>query len=170
MGWLIEDYIVSYDFKKLAEETKKDYLSTPDKFKTNIGKHDWSKVTPEFCVKLRDNNADVPSRANKFLSMQSVLGARAVLFGFTDRVPSEHVKKLKLGAEKRAWKTSELLKFEAECTHESIRVAYYLALYTGQRRSDVLNMQWGAIENNLMMVKQNKTGEQLWIPLHPVLI
>ncbi|MTI11176.1 tyrosine-type recombinase/integrase [Curvivirga aplysinae] len=169
VGWLIGDYIASHDFKRLAEETKKDYLRTLDVFKEKIGKQDWSKITPEYCVKLRDKNSDVPSRANKYLSMISVLGARAVLFGLAEKVPSEHVKKLRLGVGKRAWKPEELLRFEAECDNEPILTAYYLALYTGQRRSDVLSMQWGMIEQDVMMVKQNKTGEQLWIPLHPIL-
>ena len=169
VGWLIDDYKVSHDFKRLAKETKKDYLRTLDVFREKLGKYDWSKITPEFCIKLRDKNSDVPSRANKYLSMISVLGARAVLFGFAEKVPSEHVKKLRLGAGKRAWNPEELLKFEAECDNEPILTAYYLALYTGQRRSDVLSMQWGMIDKDVMMVKQNKTGEQLWIPLHPVL-
>ena len=43
----------------------------------------------------------------------------------------------------------------------------FLALYTGQRLSDVLAMRWSAINaGGLLAVKQGKTGKELMIPLH----
>jgi integrase len=44
-----------------------------------------------------------------------------------------------------------------------------LAYYTGQRKGDVLTLRWNAIQDNVLAVKQRKTGKNLWIPLHPVL-
>jgi integrase len=41
-----------------------------------------------------------------------------------------------------------------------------LALFTGQRLTDVLNMQWIDIEARLISVVQSKTGKKLWIPIH----
>src|SRR5262249_14508543 len=41
-----------------------------------------------------------------------------------------------------------------------------LALYTGQRQSDVLAMGWPSVRDNLIAVKQDKTGKQLWLPVH----
>ena len=45
--------------------------------------------------------------------------------------------------------------------------AIELALYTGQRRIDVLEMQWGHIKDGLISVAQQKTGERLLLPIHP---
>ncbi len=45
-------------------------------------------------------------------------------------------------------------------------LALELALHTGQRRGDVLAMQWRHIRNGLISVVQAKTGERLSIPIH----
>ena len=44
--------------------------------------------------------------------------------------------------------------------------AAMLALYTGQRRGDVLRMMWSDIDQGLILVRQGKTGKPLWIPIH----
>ncbi|MBC8048517.1 MAG: tyrosine-type recombinase/integrase [Chitinophagales bacterium] len=45
-------------------------------------------------------------------------------------------------------------------------MAAALALYTGQRQSDVLAMRWSNVRDGLIAVTQAKTGKKLWIPLH----
>ena len=42
--------------------------------------------------------------------------------------------------------------------------AFELCLGTGQRIADVLKMRWDAIEDDGVVVKQGKTGAELWIP------
>jgi integrase len=41
-----------------------------------------------------------------------------------------------------------------------------LALYTGQRQSDVLAMNWSAIDSGGIEARQSKTGKVLWLPIH----
>ena len=41
-----------------------------------------------------------------------------------------------------------------------------VALYTGQRQSDVLGMLKSDIADDLIRVKQDKTGKELWVPIH----
>ena len=41
-----------------------------------------------------------------------------------------------------------------------------LAIFTGQRRADVLAMQWRHIEGGMISVAQQKTGQRLLIPIH----
>ena len=45
-----------------------------------------------------------------------------------------------------------------------------LHLYTGQRRSDVVNMRWSDIQDGSLHLIQEKTGTELLIPLHPTLL
>ncbi|WP_236622940.1 tyrosine-type recombinase/integrase [Kozakia baliensis] len=47
--------------------------------------------------------------------------------------------------------------------------AILLALFTGQRRGDLCAMKWEHIRGDSIFVQQQKTGAQLWIPLHPAL-
>jgi integrase len=42
---------------------------------------------------------------------------------------------------------------------------YYLARYTGQRRSDLANMRWEHIAGGEMFVAQEKTGARIWVPM-----
>ena len=44
-----------------------------------------------------------------------------------------------------------------------------LALYTGQRESDVLRVRRDAIDKGGIEVLQDKGGANLWIPIHPIL-
>jgi integrase len=41
-----------------------------------------------------------------------------------------------------------------------------VALFTGQRQSDVLSMDWNRIAGNEISVVQEKTGKRLWLPIH----
>jgi integrase len=41
-----------------------------------------------------------------------------------------------------------------------------LALYTGQRMSDVLVVRWSDIDQGMIAVVQGKTDKKLWIPIH----
>jgi integrase len=70
----------------------------------------------------------------------------------------------------RAWTDAEMVQFETRWpmgTKE--RLGYALALYTGQRRSDVAPMSWIALNAAGIAVKQEKTGAPLLIPIHPEL-
>ena len=44
---------------------------------------------------------------------------------------------------------------------------YYLARYTGQRRSDLVNMEWSHIDaaRDAMFVAQIKTSARIWVPM-----
>jgi integrase len=70
----------------------------------------------------------------------------------------------------RAWTDTEIAKFEAKWPSGSrARLALYLLLYTGQRRSDVVRMGRQHLSGEAVQVTQKKTGTHLTIPLHPKL-
>lgn len=50
-----------------------------------------------------------------------------------------------------------------------LRRAFLMSLYTGQRRGDVIRMKWDAYKGDEIMVRQEKTGRFLYIPVHPQL-
>jgi integrase len=74
----------------------------------------------------------------------------------------------------KTWSEAQIAKFEA--THAigtKARLAFALLLYTGQRRSDVIQMGWHNVHDDVLTIDQQKTegNEQahLEIPLHPKL-
>ena len=44
-----------------------------------------------------------------------------------------------------------------------------LALFTGQRQGDVLQMKWSDVRDGVVSVVQEKTGVRVWIPIHRAL-
>lgn len=61
---------------------------------------------------------------------------------------------------------------EAECTRflksapRQLRTAFLLALYTGQRRSDLIRMKWDQYDGRYISIIQKKTKRVLKIPVH----
>jgi integrase len=79
------------------------------------------------------------------------------------------VEAFKVG-EHHTWTEAELKQFEAKWrlgTRE--RLAYALLLYTGQRVGDVVKMNRSDVSEGLIHVVQQKTGTELYVPIHPEL-
>jgi integrase len=57
---------------------------------------------------------------------------------------------------------------ELACERMPSRLWWFvaLALYTGQRRGDVLAMTWGSIRGDMIAVRQEKTDKPLLLPIH----
>ena len=49
------------------------------------------------------------------------------------------------------------------------RLAFDVLLYTAQRVGDVVRMQRSDIRNGVISVAQQKTGVEVFVPLHPAL-
>ena len=82
--------------------------------------------------------------------------------------PCDHVKKLKGGEpyEPWSWEAIEMLR---EAAPLEIWWVTALALFTGQRQGDVLQMKWSDVRDGVVSVIQEKTGVRVWIPIHRAL-
>jgi integrase len=70
----------------------------------------------------------------------------------------------------RSWTPQEREAFEAAWPVGSTpRLVYALALYTGARCSDIAGLRWSDIEDGGIHIRQQKTGNPIWVPLHPTL-
>jgi len=68
------------------------------------------------------------------------------------------------------WSEDDIAKFEAHWPSGTRqRLAMYLALYTGQRRSDIVRMGKQHMRGQRIEVRQQKTGARLLLPIHPKL-
>ena len=66
------------------------------------------------------------------------------------------------------WREQDIAAYEAaHGVGTKARLALALGLYTGQRRGDVLRMGRQHIRDGILSVKQQKTGVELRIPVHP---
>jgi len=84
--------------------------------------------------------------------------------------PTHRVKYRPKPAGHRAWTDAERATFEARWPLGSRpRTVYALALYTGQRRSDLVRYRWNDFKSDTLPVTQQKTGKELRLPILPQL-
>ena len=96
-------------------------------------------------------------------SPPSSAGARCAA-GARDN-PCLRIPKFKIGEGWAPWPWDAIQHFRQHARPDLWEAAA-LALYTGQRMSDVLVMQWSDIDQGLIAVVQGKTRKKLWIPIH----
>jgi integrase len=111
-----------------------------------------------------------PAMANLTRAVLRRLFSYAVTIGQRRDNPFNGVPKYKIGTH-HTWTDAELDAYEKRWppgTRE--RLAFDVLLYTAQRVGDVVRMQRAAIRNGVITVAQQKTGAEVFVPLHPALV
>jgi integrase len=110
-----------------------------------------------------------PSMANLTIAVLRLIFSFAVENDWRPDNPCRGLRKYK-GGEHASWTDSQLLAFEkkwAVGTRE--RLVYDLLLYTAQRGGDVVTWKKSDIKDGAIVLRQQKTGTELVIPVHPAL-
>lgn len=166
-SWFIAKYRRSEEFKALAPSTRDDYDKTLSLLGSELGDQPFALTTRPMIKAVRDGHASTPRKAHKIKQMASRLYSWA---DECDLVPADlnpaKMKRLKVRQKSIVpWSEEEITLFLANCP-EFIKTPVLLALYTGQRREDVVAMQWADFQGAFIRVKQSKTGEPLDIACH----
>jgi integrase len=112
---------------------------------------------------------DAFAKANMLVAVLRLLIEWGIALEYSESNPCTHVRRLETNPEgARPW-PSWAFKLIDETGREDIKRAVLLARYTGQRQADVLRMNHKDIEDGGILVTQQKTGKELWVPLHPAL-
>ncbi len=114
--------------------------------------------------------ASTPAQANRWLQLLRQILDFAIDEDMIKSNPARLVKKFPEGPGHEPWPEDEIAKFEDFWpigTKE--RLAFDLFLFTGQRIGDVAGMMRAHIRDNAIRVVQEKTGAELWVPIHPQL-
>lgn len=161
---MIDAYQASPHYMALASATRREYDRYMAVLKATFSTLDASAIEPRHIAGFRDELGDTPAKANAYVRAIAALYVWGRERGFASSNPADGIKKLKVGEydpwPQWAWDIAQK-HFRAE-----LRIACSLALYTGQRLGDVLNMKLGDIRENVVTVRQAKTGKTLQIPLH----
>lgn len=166
--WLIAQYRKSEEFKALAVPTQDDYEGTLDLIEAELGDQPFRLTTRGMIKAVRDDHAATPRKAHKIKQMVSRLYSWAdeeemVAEGFN---PAAKIKRLKRKAKPiTPWSEEEIVLFLEHCP-AFLKTPILLALYTGQRREDVVSMDWSDFQGTFIRVRQSKTGEPLDIACH----
>lgn len=164
-GWLIDRYQASPEYAAKALSTRKQYERHCKLFRAWWGDLEVSGITPRVILDTRDTMAKTPAEANGMVRSLSALLSWSVPRGFRSDNPCQYVGKLKSGDGWEAWPW-EIIEWSRDHCPPWMWQAIALALYTGQRQSDVIAMQRTRRNDGLIPVRQQKTGKEVLIPIH----
>ncbi len=166
---LITAYLSSPEYNEIGKRTKQDYRHYLDQMNKRFGHMSYSSMSRKYVIAYRDSMAATPSTANHAVKVLALLFNYAIDRELVKTHPATRVKKLKTGNGWHPRPEAALERFHEEA-RGAARVAFMLALYTGQRKADVIGMRWSDITaDGFIRVKQSKTGAELFIPIHPTL-
>ena len=172
-AWLIKRYRDSAEFGELADATQADYGSTLTLLEQELGSVSYALASRAVLKAVRDDHSATVRKAHKIKQMLSRLYSWAdeqdlVPVGFN---PAKGIKRLKAkGGAKEivVWSDAEI-EMVLAAAPDHVRTPILVALYTGQRRQDVIRMTWKQYQTDIVRVRQSKTKALLDIACHPSL-
>lgn len=123
------------------------------------------EITRPMVIQYRDDTYDKPAKCRLGLVVLSNILRYAHDRGMVEYNQAALVKGLPKKKEIEPWTEEQFEKF-IETAPRRLRTAVMLALYTGQRRSDLIRMLWTDYNGQTIKVVQQKTRKFLEIPVH----
>lgn len=169
LGALLTAYQRSPEWQALAPRTKATRLNSY----RHLAKTEQVRV-PDLrrrdLLLLRDAIASGVGNgaANSFGHAVGALFSWAVDREWIEHSPATRLKSLPLGTYP-TW-GEEHLQIALAKFREPLRRAITLAIYTGQRRGDLIALSWKDIAGETIRLRQQKTGVELALPIHPALL
>jgi integrase len=171
MTALAISYFASPEFRTLRPSTQRAYRGMIDRICRDHGDKRAADLRREHVVKLMTARAAQPGAANGLRMALRVMMKHAVAIGLRADDPTRDVRAIRVKTDgHHSWTDNEIEQFEQRHPVGSrARLTLALLLYTGQRRGDVIRMGAQHIRDGAISVKQEKTGIELLIPVHPTL-
>jgi len=172
LGWAIGKFLASPLYNERAETTKRNYHRVLDQLREGWGAGFLRDLQPRHVKKIRND-----IREKSTTAADIAIGLISALWDFADEQlglelgadPTHGVKRVhKVTHEHEPWPRELIERFLCEA-RPSLRWAVKLALYTGQRRSDLVKMKWSDFDGDYIQVRQQKSGASLSIPCHRAL-
>jgi integrase len=172
LGAAIKVYLNSGDFLALAAATQTDHRRILERLAAGPrGPLPFARMESRDVEQLLAEKSASPHVAKAHLKAIRAVKV-AVKLAMISKDPTAGVKVHAPTSETgfRMWEEDEIAQFEAHWLIGSReRLAFALALFTGQRRGDVIRMGRQHVRGGVMTVRQGKTGAVVVIPVHPML-
>jgi len=168
IGALIASYYRSSDYTGLSDVTKRTYRNILERFRGEHGDKRVSMLQRQHVQKIINARSETPAAANRLLRMLKILMRHAIEMGWRKDDPTLAVRKVRETSTGFAtWEEEHIEQFlGVHRPGTRAHLAMCLLLFTGQRRSDVVRMGRQHIRNNVLTVVQQKTGQEVGIPMH----
>ena len=166
---IISAYQTSPKWRGLAAKTRAEYGRYLRELEASAGSMCATDFRRRDAIGLRDwiSERSGNGAANVAVTAFGALFSWAVDSEWIEHSPMARVGKLP-GGHIRAW-SAEQASVALSKLPEHLRRAVTFALYTGQRRGDLCAMLWSAYSSSELRFRQQKTGEELVLPVHPEL-
>ncbi len=169
---IITRYRASSDFRATAPKTRREYDRYLDVIRGRFGLLTREQLQDpstrgEF-KEWRDSLADTPRSADFAWAVLVRVLSFAKDRGMLSVNIAERGGRLYRAARKeRIWSDENIAAFEAVAPPH-MRLALHLALWTGQRKGDLLRLTWRDYDGRSIKLRQSKTGTRVMIPVDPL--
>jgi integrase len=162
-------YFLSTQFAELAPGTRNARRCILQRFRDEHGEKAIGAMPPKFIALMLSSMK--PHAARNYFKAIRALCQFAVSVEMIESDPTQGIKRPKAKTEhRRPWTDSEVEQYErAHPIGSKARLGFALGLYTVQRLGDVIRMGRQHIHDGELMVRQNKTGTSLSLPVVPEL-
>ena len=162
---LVAAYKASPEWEENAEKTQYEWTRYLARIEAAWGKLEVRGIEPHHVLALRDDYRETPAAANNMIRCLSAMLAWSVPRKWRGDNPCREVKLFKSGNEYERWPL-EMIHLVRDHGPPWMWWATALATFSGQRQGDCLAMRWDQMRDGLLLVKQEKTGARLAIPIH----
>ena len=165
MAKLVDAYRRSPHWANLASNTRKSYNKTLDWLLRNYAQINPASIKRRHINEMRDALADTPTTANRRLDAMSALLGWARDNEWLEANVAFKVKRLAATGRKRLpWPEDMVDAFRAEADTRTLLI-FEMLIGTGQRIGDVLNMKWGDVVDDGILVTPQKTRKSKPAPI-----
>lgn len=169
---IITRYRASSDFRATAPKTRQEYDRYLDVIRGRFGpltrEQLQAPATRGEFKEWRDSLADTPRAADFAWAVLVRVLSFAKDRGMLSVNIAERGGKLYRAARKeRIWSDEEIAVFQAVAPPH-MRLALRLALWTGQRKGDLLRLTWSDYDGRSIKLRQSKSGTRVMIPVEPL--
>jgi integrase len=172
LAWALERYRHSSAWAGLSNATRRQRENIYRAVTKTAGDVLLCAITQETIKMGRERRKETPHAANNFLKAMRRFFMWAVEERLVPADPTKDVKWLKGTNDEgfHTWTEQELDRFEAYWPLGSReRLAFDFLLYTGLRRGDAVRVGRQHVRNNVITVRTEKTGEDVFIEILPPL-
>lgn len=127
------------------------------------------RITRPMVLDFRDKNYDRKAKCRIGISTLAMLLQYAYDHGYVSDNPAKGVRDLPKKEGYDRWSQRDIDKVMA-IAPQPVKDIIYVAVYTGQRRSDIIRMRWDNFDGQYIHIIQKKTRKPLAIPVHPLLM
>jgi integrase len=168
MSSLAVDWYASPAFTGLRAPSQRTYRRLLENFLKDHGDRIVAHAEPLHILKIIADMGGTPAQANALRNVLRSIFQYAFERGLRRDNPMRDVRRLKyVKAPYRMWEEEHIEQYRAHHpSGSSARLALELLVNTSQRRGDIIRMGPQHIRNGMLHVRQQKTGEELRLPIH----